>query len=70
MKNLADVIEWIEKLRETPAPRDYKRNRPKEYLFFLDLKKAFDTVDRRLLLQKMIDNGFNSRIIGATRSLY
>ena len=70
MKNLADVISWIENLRQEPTTRNYKRQKPKEYLFFLDLKKAFDTIDRGMLIQKMINKGFNSKIITATRVFY
>ena len=33
--------------------------RPKHYLLFIDLRKAFDTVDRRILLERLNRKGFS-----------
>jgi len=39
--------------------------REKTYLVYVDLKKAFDTVDRALLVETMDKNGFDSTFINA-----
>ena len=39
--------------------------RLRTYVVFVDLKKAFDTVDRALLVETMDSNGFDSTIINA-----
>ena len=57
LKNLDDltrIIEDIKKSKNTRV-RGIKRptEHPREYLFFVDLKKAFDSVDRALLLNMM-----------------
>ena len=44
--------------------------KPREYLLFVDLKKAFDSVDRAMLLRLLKNAGANDRLIRALRSLY
>lgn len=39
---------------KTPVAR-----RKKQYVLFVDFAKAFDRVDRDILLQKMLERGYN-----------
>ena len=43
---------------------------PREYLFFVDLKKAFDSIDRGLLLRKLKGADINDNLVMALRSFY
>ena len=42
----------------------------KYYAFFVDIKKAFDSIDRSFLIQKLIKVGVNSNLVNALRTLY
>ena len=44
------------------------KKRPKTYVVFIDLKKAFDTVNRAKLLQIMLDRGFDHLAVRAYRN--
>lgn len=42
-----------------------KKRRRKHFLLFIDLKKAFDSVDRTRLIKKMTIQKFNGQLIQA-----
>ncbi|UYV79033.1 hypothetical protein LAZ67_17000803 [Cordylochernes scorpioides] len=46
------------------------RKRRKFYAFFIDLKKAFDTVPQALLWKKLLDIGLNFRFINLIKNYY
>lgn len=69
MQNISEVVELIEDIRASKNQLESKKA-PKEFLFFLDLKKAFDTIDRALLLDTMDKKKLNRRLIAAVRNLY
>lgn len=46
--------------RQTKTPVNKRR---KHYILLLDLAKAFDTIDRKLLIQKLISRGFSPYIV-------
>ena len=69
LQNISEAINLIENIRTNPMSRGRKAP-PKEFLFFLDLKKAIDTIDRALLLDTMDKKGINRKLIAATRNLY
>ena len=48
--NLKDVIEYGMKMRQ-----QFKHQKEKEYLLFLDLRKAYDSVNRHKLFKKLND---------------
>ena len=43
--------------------------RPKTFVVFIDLKKAFDVVDRTILREKLIAFNFNPQIINSISEL-
>ncbi|UYV65012.1 hypothetical protein LAZ67_3002816 [Cordylochernes scorpioides] len=47
-----------------------RRKRRKFYAFFIDLKKAFDTVPQALLWKKLLDIGLNFRFINLIKNYY
>ena len=51
-------------------PKRRPTAKPREYLLFVDLKKAFDSVDRAMLLRLLKNAGANDRLVRALRSLY
>ncbi|UYV83557.1 hypothetical protein LAZ67_23001454 [Cordylochernes scorpioides] len=46
------------------------RKRRKCYMFFVDLKKAFDTVPHSLLWRKLVDAGLNHRFVNLIKDYY
>ena len=46
------------------------RNKRNVYTAFIDLKKAFDFIDRELLLYKLLFTGINGKIYNSLRSIY
>ncbi|UYV63861.1 hypothetical protein LAZ67_2005844 [Cordylochernes scorpioides] len=46
------------------------RKRRKCYMFFVDLKKAFDTVPHSLLWRKLVDAGLNHRFVNLIKYYY
>ncbi|UYV73670.1 hypothetical protein LAZ67_11000293 [Cordylochernes scorpioides] len=46
------------------------RKRRKCYMFFVDLKKAFDTVPHSLLWRKLVDVGLNHRFVNLIKDYY
>jgi len=45
-------------------------NRLKHYLIFIDFKKAFDMVKRKLLLEKLEDMGIDPETVLAMQTLF
>ena len=46
------------------------RNNVNVYAAFIDLKKAFDFVDRDMLLYKLIKNGIDGKVYNSLKSMY
>ena len=70
LRNIDEVITLVNKIRQDSMKNASGGKKPKEYLFFLDLKKAFDSIDRSLLIEKMIKKKVHTSLIRATRELY
>ena len=68
-KNIADLMTFINTAKvDMQKQIDQKiptNRRLRTYIVFVDLKKAFDTVDRALLVETMDANGFDSTVINA-----
>lgn len=47
-----------------------KKSKLSTYCAFIDFKKAFDTIDRKLLYKKLEKLGFHSKLVKAVKSLY
>lgn len=59
-------IEYIKSQIKTQANQMViKKRRRKHFLLFIDLKKAFDSVDRTRLIKKMTIQKFNGQLIQA-----
>ena len=50
--------------------RETSIQRRKVYCAFIDFKKAFDTVDHKLLYNKLYHLGLSSKIINIIRQIY
>ena len=72
--NLYDIYRIIKKAQEElKKQRSQKvpvKQRGQFFLLFIDLRKAFDTIDRAKLLQQMRDKRINTNIIMAMRDIY
>ena len=40
------------------------------FLVYVDLKKAFDSVNRQQLIDRLLSKGINSNLVAAFRTLY
>ena len=69
--NLHDIFNLIKgsqaKLRELRDRKIPPARRPNHYLLFIDLRKAFDTVNRKLLLERLEKKGFSGTLLAALR---
>ena len=74
LHNLSDVND-VFKFCQRELQQDIDRNidtkkRPKHYLLFVDLAKAFDSVDRGKLIDLLYQKGVNPTLVNAIRQLY
>jgi|OM-RGC.v1.029337129 Reverse transcriptase (RNA-dependent DNA polymerase). len=73
MKNINDLLVHI-KMANKPARNGEKsvpfQKRPRNYAIFVDLKKAFDSVDRQQLVNKLQKAGINSNLVMTIRQMY
>ena len=67
--NIADVVKIVNRCKKeisssikmkVPAEK-----RPKYYMLFIDLAKAFDSIDRSILISTMKDRGINDSLVKA-----
>ena len=45
-------------------------NKEKRFCAFVDFRKAFDKVDRKILMYKLMKNGINSKFVSIIKSVY
>ena len=72
LKNATELLVFIQAARnrvqaQIDAGVNFQR-RPKTYVVFIDLRKAFDTVNRAQLIGIMLDRGFDATVVQAFRS--
>ena len=69
MHNIADVVKVVDRCkREITIAASSKipiDKRPKYYMLFIDLAKAFDSIDRQILLDQMSKRGVNGSLVKA-----
>ena len=46
------------------------KKRPKHFLLFVDLKKAFDTINRAKLIENLYEKKVNETVVNAVRQIY
>ena len=72
--NLHDVNR-VMKFYHKEIQEDIDRNletkkRPKHFLLFVDLKKAFDTINRGKLIESLYEKKVNETVVNAIRQIY
>ena len=69
MHNLNDVVKIIDKCKQQIKANIIKKipaeKRPKFYLLFIDLAKAFDSINRNKLIKTMQDRDINPSLVKA-----
>ena len=46
------------------------KKRPKHFLLFVDLRKAFDTINRAKLIKSLYEKKVNETVVNAVRQIY
>ena len=71
LKNISELVDFVrlahDKVQAQIRGKVAFKRRPKTYLVFIDLKKAFDTVNRAKLIQVMIGREYDYTVIKAFR---
>ena len=71
MNDVADIIQKFKKAVQNDVRNKVpKKDRPDYFLLFVDLKKAFDTINRRELIDSLYKKDVNPTIVNAIRVLY
>ena len=60
----------IMRLRQRVYDLKFLRTKEEKYVFFIDLKAAYDSVNHRKLFVKMEERGYSAEIINAIRVIY
>ena len=58
------------RLRQRVYDLKFLRTKEEKYIFFIDLKAAYDSVNHRELFVKMEEKGYSAEIINAIRVIY
>ena len=63
-------MSWAkEKEDKSRAMKTPNYMRPKQYLLFIDFQKAFDSVNRRMLLENLANKGVSLKLIKSLQAL-
>jgi len=60
----------IMRLRQRVYDLNFLRTKEEKYIFFIDLKAAYNSVNHKKLFEKMKKKGYNTEIIHAIKVIY